>query len=169
MKYFFLIIIIIFSFTKPYAYADQNLAFIDLDYVLKNSNFGKNKLKKIENLNIKNIDILKKKENKLKKKDDEINSKKNIITKEQLNKDIELLKAQIKLFQSEKDQLVKDFNEKRNQELKDFFDQINPIIQNYMDKLSIDILLDRKNVFIGNVTSDITKKIIIEVDNKIKE
>tara|TARA_Y100000389_G_scaffold191183_1_gene216926 strand:+ start:241 stop:747 length:507 start_codon:yes stop_codon:yes gene_type:complete len=168
MKYFFLIIIFIFSFTKPFAYADQNLAFIDLDYVLKNSNFGKNKLKKIENFNSKNIDILKKKEDELKKKEDEINSKKNIITKEQLNKDIEFLKTQIRLFKTEKDQLVNDFNKKRNDELKDFFEQINPIIQNYMDQLSIDILLDRKNVFIGNVSSDITKKIVNEINNKIK-
>ena len=53
--------------------------------------------------------------------------------------------------------------------MKDFFDQINPIIQNYMNEFSIDILLDRKNVFMGNSSSDITKKIIDRINNKINK
>ena len=46
--------------------------------------------------------------------------------------------------------------------------KINPIIQNYMDTNSIDILLERKNVFIGKNKSDITDIIINEIDNKFK-
>ena len=46
---------------------------------------------------------------------------------------------------------------------------MNPIIENYMNQNTIDILLDRKNVYIGNVGSDITKKIIDEVNKNIKE
>ena len=37
-----------------------------------------------------------------------------------------------------------------------------------MDTNSIDILLDRKNVFIGKNKSDITDKIINEINNKFK-
>ena len=45
-----------------------------------------------------------------------------------------------------------------------FFKEVNPIIQNFMDKNSIDILLDRKNVFIGKKNSDITNQIIQELN-----
>ena len=51
---------------------------------------------------------------------------------------------------------------------KNLFDKMNPIIENYMNQNTIDILLDRKNVYIGNVGSDITKKIIDEVNKNIK-
>ena len=45
--------------------------------------------------------------------------------------------------------------------------KINPIIQNHMKQNSIEILLDSKNIFIGDVKSDLTKIIINEI-NKIK-
>ncbi len=57
---------------------------------------------------------------------------------------------------------------KKNEKIKNLFDKMNPIIENYMDQNSIDILLDRKNVYIGNVGSDITKKIIDEINKNIK-
>ena len=65
--------------------------------------------------------------------------------------------------------MLSNFNKNKNQKIKNLFDQMNPIIQNYMDQNSIDILLDRKNVYIGNVGSDITKKVIDEINKKIKK
>ena len=62
--------------------------------------------------------------------------------------------------------MVKNFENKRNQSLSNFFNKINPIIQSYMDENSIDILLERKNVFIGKTDSDITEIIINEVNKK---
>ena len=42
--------------------------------------------------------------------------------------------------------------------------KINPIIQNYMRENSIEILLDSKNVFIGDINSDLTQIIINEIN-----
>ena len=64
--------------------------------------------------------------------------------------------------------MVSNFNNEKNKKIKNLFDQMNPIIQEYMNQNSIDILLDRKNVYIGNVGSDITKNIIDEINKKIK-
>ena len=58
------------------------------------------------------------------------------------------------------------YEKKREDSLKKFFDQINPIIQNYMNDNSINILLERKNVFIGKNNSDITASIIKEINKK---
>ena len=64
--------------------------------------------------------------------------------------------------------MVKNFENKRNKKIIIFFEKINPIIKDYMDEHSIDILLERKNVFIGKINSDITEKIINEVNKKFK-
>ena len=64
--------------------------------------------------------------------------------------------------------MVKNFKKSKNENLNNFFVQINPIIQEYMDKNSIDIMLDRKNVFMGKSDSDITLLIINEINNNLK-
>ena len=47
--------------------SNENIVFVDVDYVIKNSNVGKKALKKINNLDKKNIDKQKKKNSKLQK------------------------------------------------------------------------------------------------------
>ena len=61
--------------------------------------------------------------------------------------------------------MVNELEIKKNTELNNFFDKVNPIIQNYMDNNSVEILFERKNVFIGKKNSDITT-IIIDIINK---
>ena len=85
-KILFQIIIIFFFFNLNITYADNKVYFIDIDRVLKNSNFGKSILKKIKILNDNNIKELQENETLLKKIDNSINSKKNIISKEEYNK-----------------------------------------------------------------------------------
>jgi len=57
-KILYLIIIIILSYNKAYA---NNVGFVDLDYLIKNSLIGKAALENIEKKDKKNINILKKK------------------------------------------------------------------------------------------------------------
>ena len=147
-------------------FADSNdkVSFIDIDFILKNSNLGKSILNEIENLNNKNIDELQSKEKELKKIEEEIKSKKNILSEQEFKKEVDLLKEKIKKYRIYKDKLVNDFEQNKNKKLNLFFKEVNPIIQKFMDKNSIDILLDRKNVFIGKKNSDITNQIIQELN-----
>lgn len=163
-----LLIIFIFFLNFTVAYSKDNIAFIDLDLILKNSNFGKLLLNQFDSDNLKNIEKLKIKENELKKIEDEIKKKKNIISKEELEKELLILKDKITEFNKIKGQLVLEFENKRNKEINEFFLKINPIIQNYMNENSIDILLERKNVFIGKNDSDITNIIIKQINNTLK-
>ena len=166
MKYsnLFISIFILTFFYNITAYSNDKIAFIDIDYLIKNSNIGKNSLAKIEKLNIKNIENLKKKEQILKNLDKEIKKKQNIISQDEFNKEVNLLKNKINEFKIEKNKMVSEFNVFKDKELDSLFKKINPIIQNYMDKNSIEILLDRKNIFIGSVNSDLTKILINEIN-----
>ena len=165
-KFFFIIFILFLGINN--SYSEQKIAFIDLDFVVENTNIGKGILKELNDLNSQNIKKLKLREEELKLNEETIKKKQNIISENEYKKEINILKDKIKKFRNEKNIMVSNFNKDKNQKIKNLFDQMNPIIQNYMDQNSIDILLDRKNVYIGNVGSDITKNVIDEINKNIK-
>jgi len=165
-KFFFVVLFIFFGISN--SFSEQKIAFIDLDFVVENTNVGKGILNELNDLNSQNIKKLKLREDELKLNEEEIKKKQNIISENEYKNEINLLKDKIKTFRNEKNMMVSNFNKNKNQKIKNLFDQMNPIIQNYMNLNSIDILLDRKNVYIGNVGSDITKNIIDEINKNIK-
>tara|TARA_Y100000591_G_C21486099_1_gene522832 strand:- start:1 stop:513 length:513 start_codon:yes stop_codon:yes gene_type:complete len=163
-KFFLAILLLIFASLKN-ANGQDKIAYIDLDLVLNKSNIGKIILNELEEVNKKNISDLENKENELSKIENDLKQKKNIISKDKFETEVRLLKEKIKKYRDYKNNLVAQFEQTKNKNLGNFFSQINPIIQNYMDKNSIDILLERKNVFIGKTNSDITNEIIKEINN----
>ena len=164
---FYILILITYLFSINLCLSEDKIAFIDLDLVLKKSKIGQSYLVKINKKNEENIKNLKSKENELKKIEDDIKKKQNILSKEELDKEIFLLKEKIKKFRSDKDKIVLEFNNMKKENLNNFFDQINPIIQSYMDENSIDILIERKNIFMGKKNSDITNTIVKKIDSKL--
>ena len=165
IKNFFIIAFIILSFSKI-LHANEKIFFLDMEYVVKNTNIGKTALIKIKNINKKNIEELKKKETELKKIEENIKKKQNILSKEELDKEIKNLRDQVNLFRIEKDNMVKNINETKNKELKKLYEEINPIIQSYMNENNINILLDVKHIVAGKTNSNITDDIINEINKQ---
>jgi outer membrane protein len=165
MNYLYKFIITIFFSLILYnpSYSNDKIAFIDIDYLIKNSEIGKKVLLKINDLDNKNVNSLKKKDTMLKNLETEIRNKKNIISDEAYNKEVISFREKIVELNEEKNNLVKEFNTYKKKELQNIFDQISPIISNYMDKNSITIILDSKNIFMGKVNSDLTKDILTPI------
>ena len=65
--------------------------------------------------------------------------------------------------------MVKDFNTLKVKELNTVLEKFNKKIQEYMSQNSIDIVLNKNNIFIGKVTSDITNDILIEINKEFEE
>jgi len=166
LKYFIFVLIILLP---SYSFAENKIVFIDIDFLMKNSNIGKLSLKKLENLNTKNVKILKDNEQILKDKENILLQKKNIISKEEFEKEINNLRIQINDFKVKKDNMVKDFNNLKVEELNKVLAKFNIKIQDYMSQNSIDIVLNKNNIFIGKVSSDITKSVLVEINNEFKE
>ena len=164
---FYILILITYLFSINLCLSEDKIAFIDLDLVLKKSKIGQSYLVKINKKNEENIKNLKSKENELKKIEDDIKKKQNILSKEELDKEIFSLQEKIKKFRSDKDKIVLEFNNMKKENLNNFFIQINPIIQSFMDENSIDILIERKNIFMGKKNSDITDTIVKKIDSKL--
>ena len=94
LKKIFLIIIFILSIPIM-ALSDDKIAFINIDDLVKKSNLGKSIIINLEAIDKKNIEFLKKNEIKLKDEEKKIKEKVNIISKEELDKELNLLKKKL--------------------------------------------------------------------------
>ena len=162
IKIIFFVIFLVFNSSICFA---KNLAIIDLDYLIENSNLGKSMLANLNKIDTENASKLKKKKDDLIKIENEIQSKKNIISKDSFDKEVTDLKIKINDFNKEKDLLINKFNNLKNNEISNFFNKISPIINNYMKENSIDILIDKKKIFMGNTNADITKIILDKINS----
>ena len=108
--------------------------------------------------------MLKIKEKKIKERKAKINQTKNISSEEKLKKDIKVFNEDVEKFRLEKEKLLTDFKVLKEQKLTNFLKKINPIIQNYMEDNSIDIVLEKKQIFIGSSDKDITNDIILLIN-----
>ncbi len=161
------LILFFFFISLNVVYSNEKVFFIDLDLVIKNSNYGKKILDDINKINEENISKLKKKESELRSIEEEIKKKQNILSQDELSKEINILKNKVSVFKIDKDKMVNELKKTRQESISNFFVKVSPIIQSYMEENSISILLDRKNVFIGRINSDITQEIIERINNQL--
>jgi Skp family chaperone for outer membrane proteins len=148
--------------------AEDKVSYIDIDYLLTNTIAGKellNALKKEEELK---INKFKSDDANFKNEEKKILTKKNLISKEEINKEMKILQFKVQKYNKEKLKEIDEFKIKRNRNIINFLNLINPIIEKYMSDNSIYMLIDKKNVFIASKEYDITNNLIELIDNKIK-
>ena len=162
-------LIFFFVFFLPFSSNSQEgLFFLDLDYLLNNSNYGKKIISKLQQINDKNLLKINNFENQLKKEESEINKIKNIISESELNTKVNDLKKKISTYRDNKDKIFKEYNNIKNKELEMFFNKIRPLIEEFMEINSIKLILDKKNIFIANAKYDITEPLIDFLNLKLE-
>ena len=164
-----LIIFTIISFVNiSLAYSQEKIVYLDLDNIVANTKSGKLIISNLEKSKKTTLAKFEKRENELKKIESDINKQKNILSEEELKKKLIDFRKEINTFQNERQKVINDFNKKKVEEFNNFFKKITPIIQSYVSENNIDIVLDRKNIFVASKKKDITKEIIKLIDSKIK-
>ena len=168
IKKFKLILLVIFFNSISSLSNANNIAYVNLDNILQNSNLGKKTLIRIDQK--KNIEQKKinEREDNIKLLELEIKNKQKIISQDEFNKELSKLKKRINDFQLYKKQVYNNFEKLKNDEITIFFDQINPYVKDYLSKNSIDILFNNKNIVIGKDSLDITDKLINIINKSIK-
>ena len=161
------ILIIFFSFISI-SKSSENIAYLDLDNIVKNTKAGKSIIDKLKASKDTALKKFEKKEKALKKVEEDINKQKNVLSKEELKNKISDFRKEIASFRNDREKLINDFNTKKIQEFNKFFKKITPIIGEYVEENKIDIVLDKKNIFLANKNNDITNEIIKLIDDKIK-
>ena len=160
----FILILLILTFNK--VYAQDKIGFVDIDFIVKNSNIGKKTLENINTLDEKNINMLKEKGEKLKNLENEIIKKKNIISDDAYEDEVNSFQKKLKIYSNDKKEMVKNFNKYKKDELDKVFMEITPIIKDFMDNNSVGILIDTKNIFMGKTEFNLTEKILKEINKK---
>ena len=164
----FLATFIVFLFTSGPSNSSEKIIFIDFEYIINNSDRGKLIFKDLNNKRDENINKLKLDEKKLKDEENDIKLKKEIISKEELNKKLLSLNTNIKKFQEKKKVMENELNEIKNKKMKDFINQINSVLEKYMNDQSVDIMLNSKNILIGKKSINKTDDILRLINEKIK-
>ena len=165
-KKLFVILLLFINFNL--VKADEKITFLNIDYLIQNTNFGKSLLKEIDNLNQKNNTEFKKREQELRKKEKDLINKKNILSDEEFKKNAINIKKEMEIYNSDKRKSNTDFENKKKDLLNNFFQKIRPIIEEYIQEKNISAVLNKKNIFIANKKYDITDDLIKVVNEKIK-
>lgn len=159
MKFSLKIILIFFSFFVV-SNANENIRFVDINYIVNNSTSGKKLNQIIESKNKKIISELNDLGKKLKEKKDKIVKQKNILKKDELDKLIKNYEIEVKKFEEIRKKKRDSFNNFSINSKKKIIDLLNPLITNYLQKESIQLLLQKDKIIFGDDKLDITKEIL---------
>ena len=143
----------------------NDIYFVDYSKVMNESIAGKKAqsfLKKLlTDSNKKFNDTAKK----LKEEENKIISQKNALTKEEYKKKADALRKKVFDLNKQREKSIKDVARKRKKAGDEMLKNLNPILGKYMQENNISVVIDKKNVLMGDKKFEITSQ-IIEILNK---
>ena len=148
--------------------ANDKISYVDMDYIITNTIAGKSLLENFKKEEKLKVEKFKTSDENFKNKEKKILAKKNLVTNEEINKELKFLQVEFQNYRKNKIKEIDELKAKRNRNILSFIKLINPIIERYMSDNSIAILLDKKNIFIASKNYDITKNLITLIDKDIK-
>ena len=155
---------ILFIFFIPNVLTAQ-ISIVDINFLLKNSNKGKNIQKELDNLNSKNSKLFNEKKKKLEIKEKKVASKKNILSKEDFNNEVLKFRKEVANYENERRKSAQEINNIKVSKIAKLLGEINKILVDYSSKNSISTIIDKKNVIITKQENDITKEILKILNN----
>lgn len=164
----FFIGIITLSLCLPMsAHAEINIAVVDIEKVLSDTKAAKSIQKQIEDKRNDFLGKVKKEEDKLRDEQKAIESKKSELSKEEFIKkaqefDKQRAEARNKI-QKNKAKLDKDYTEAMNKLTK----VIYVASQEIANEDKIDLVITRQNIIVGDMSLDITQKVIERINKKL--
>ena len=168
MKFFFAKIFFIFLLAGI-SIANENIKFININYIVNNSEAGKVLNKIIDNKSKKITSELNDMGKKIEIKKDKIISQKNILKKEEYEKLLKSYDEEVKEFNNIRKKRNEDFNKFRINSQKKILETLNPIITTFLKKESVQILLQKEQIIFGDNKLDITEEILQIFNDKHKK
>ena len=163
------LIIILFFFSSNHLLANEKIMFVDVNYIFSNSVAGKditNKVKMDFNKSQKNLEVLK---NKLINDEKKLINQKNILSKEEFEKNLFVLKNEMDEFNNQRIKLNSEIDVYRNKLQSSFSLELSNIIQKYANENNIDLIIDKNTILVGKNVLDATKDVLELFDKNIKK
>ncbi len=163
-----ILILVFLIFTSNDAFS-QNIAYANLDKIVKESEVGKKIISYFSTKNNEIMDQIKQKEGDIRKKEKSLISQKNILQEEEFNDKATSIKNEIIEFNKKSQKKLKDLNFEKDEVTKSFLIEINKILSQYADKNNIDIIFSSSQMLVGKSNLDLTQNIIKDVNTNIKD
>ena len=165
----FSLLFIFYALQINVLFANQNIAFIDMNRIINETKAGSSILKQLNDVNNKILKKLSVEEENLKKKEIKLISQKNILSPSDFEVNFNKLKTEINEYNQNKNTIINNFNKKKNINTNEFLLVINKIIAEYSDTKNISIILQKKYLVLGKSELDLSDEIIVIIDKNIKE
>jgi outer membrane protein len=165
-KFLLIFLINFFIFTVCSA---ENLAVLNLDKILYESDAGKSMISGINTLKNKDYKSFLESEKKFKEKEKNLLAKKSVLSKEAFEKEVNSLKSSIEKYNKEKLSKVKILQQRQKKALNDFTKQITLLLKEFSEENKISILLNQKYTILVVDKVNITNQVMDKVNKKIKK
>ncbi len=159
-----LILYLLFSAENVYG---QNIAYANIDSVIKNSNVGKKIISYFSNKNNELIKDFKNKEKIFKEKEQSLKSKKNILDNNEYIKKVDEIKKEINLFNIEHKKKINQIKTENDEVLKALMNEINKILKEFAETNNIDIIFSSNQMLIGKSKLDVSNDLLNIVNKQI--
>jgi Skp family chaperone for outer membrane proteins len=157
-NFFLAVIISLFLFNN--VFAEQKVAFIDLNYIYANSKIGKKIIKEIKNKK-NNLDKdFKEFQLKLDKEKENLLKQKNVLAKDEYNKKLTTLENNLIKYNEIISKKNKDLIDYQNKSKSEFKNALVSTLADFAKDNSISLILSKEQVLIGVKSLDVTKEIL---------
>ena len=165
---FFFLIFFVFTSNNT-TLAEINISFVDVDYIYSNSKIGKKIDNKLKSEKKKINDKLTSYQKNIKDEKEKLINQKKIISEEKFKNQAIDLEKQIKKY----NKLISDNNNsfiKYKTEIKSLFlKKLMNIVREYAEVNSIQLILNKKDIIIGQNDMDISNEILKLVNKKMND
>ena len=168
MKYlvkFFVVTFLLLVCT--YVSAEQKVAYLDMKFVLNNSKAGKGAQDFLQKSFQENQKKFLDEENALKKEESDLLTQKTILTKEEYQKKSDNLRKKVIDYQSQRRSALDKIANQRTEARKKLLDKLDPILKAYIKENDISLIIDSKNILLGDPDFDITKIIVENLNTEL--
>ena len=148
LKKLFIINFFFLIFTLSYA-EEQKIVYLNIEKIMQNSIAGKSIKKQLENLYNKDLEKFKKNDETLKNKEKKLITQKNILSQEDFQKELTILRSEIINFQKDQVRARENINKLRREATGKLISKLSPILQEYAKKNSISLILQKKKHYHG--------------------
>ena len=163
------IFFIFFLFFSKNLLANDKILYLDVNYLLNNSEVGKYVNSELNKLNEENINEFKKIEENLKVDENKLLKQKNILKEEEYNIKLNELKSKYNSYRKLTNDKTNELKKLQNGAGEKILKIINNILSDYATKNEVLLIIDKKHVVIGKSQLDVTKDIMIILNNKVKK
>ena len=161
----FVITYLIFGITN--SFAENKVVYVDMNRILNESKVGIFVEKELTKSHEAKLDNFNKTEEELKKEEIDLISKRNVMAREEFDKNVKILNEKAQEYQTQRRKWFDDISQKRNKARAEVLKSLDPIMSDYFQQNNISLILYKRNIAIGNSELDVTNTIIEKLDKEL--